>query len=290
MFSRFRTAFGIAVLAAMLMTIPALAGGWAVITLDELPLDVVAGESLTVGFTVLQHGKTPMAGLDPTVTIEAKTERVVVFAEEQGKPGHYVADIMFPSEGTWNWSIQAFTMDQPMPALSVAPPKVATAKTEPSSASARLPALSFAPALTMGIGLAGLAVAFLRKNRMAQILTALCLLVGATLAFADTQASAAPGEETKKTSPSDISQVEYGRQLFLAKGCVTCHHNIKAGNSSEYWTIEMGATNLSNFSASPEALRMRLKDPSSVKSDTQMPDLELKEWEIEALIAFINSK
>jgi hypothetical protein len=35
---------------------------------------------------------------------------------------------------------------------------------------------------------------------------------------------------------------------------------------------------------------MRLKDPASVKSDTQMPNLDLTEAEILALVAFINSK
>jgi hypothetical protein len=36
-------------------------------------------------------------------------------------------------------------------------------------------------------------------------------------------------------------------------------------------------------------LFIRLKDPAAAKSDTKMPDLDLKEAEIEALIAFINS-
>jgi mono/diheme cytochrome c family protein len=87
-----------------------------------------------------------------------------------------------------------------------------------------------------------------------------------------------------------ISQAELGRQLFLAKGCITCHYNSKAASESEYWTIDNGAPNLSKFSASPEVLRLRLKNPTSVKSDTQMPNLNLAEGEIEALIAFINSK
>jgi hypothetical protein len=52
----------------------------------------------------------------------------------------------------------------------------------------------------------------------------------------------------------------------------------------------MGAPNLSKFSAAPEVIFMRLKDPSSVKSDTQMPNLDLTKVEIEALVAFINSK
>jgi len=91
-------------------------------------------------------------------------------------------------------------------------------------------------------------------------------------------------------SNESISQVELGRQLFVAKGCITCHVNNKISNSSEYWTIDMGATNLSTFSANPEVLFMRLKDPTSVKSDTKMPNLELRKEEIEALVAFINSQ
>jgi hypothetical protein len=60
--------------------------------------------------------------------------------------------------------------------------------------------------------------------------------------------------------------------------------------ASEYQNIQMGAPDLTKFSASPEALRLRLKDPSSVKSDTRMPNLHLSAVEIEALITFINSK
>jgi len=36
-------------------------------------------------------------------------------------------------------------------------------------------------------------------------------------------------------------------------------------------------------------LHLRFKDPTLVKSNTQMPNLNLSETEIEALIAFINS-
>ena len=90
-------------------------------------------------------------------------------------------------------------------------------------------------------------------------------------------------------SESSVSQVELGGQLFVAKGCIACHANNKVENASDYWRTDAGP-NLTTFSASPEALRLRLKDPSSVKSDTQMPDLNLSEFEIEALIVFINSK
>jgi hypothetical protein len=295
MFSRFRLALSLALFLALLAVFPAFAGGWAVITLDELPIGVSAGEPLTVGFTVLQHGKTPMTDLAPTITARSGDERIAVLAEAEGKPGHYAATLTFPKEGKWEWSIQAFSMDQAMPALTVSAPAVASpAKTETKTASST-PLLSIVRAVALGVGLVGLVIAFRRKSRVAVALTTLCLLIGLALVMAGTGTSAAlsGGEEPAvdvKSEASNISQVELGRQLFLAKGCITCHYNSKAASSSEYWTIEMGATNLSKFTASPEALRLRLKDPSSVKSDTQMPNLDLSEAEIEALIAFINSK
>src|SRR5688572_22466504 len=68
MLSKSSISAGLALLLALILTIPVFSGGWAVITLDELPTDVVAGEPLTIGFTVRQHGIRPMDGLDPTVT------------------------------------------------------------------------------------------------------------------------------------------------------------------------------------------------------------------------------
>jgi cbb3-type cytochrome oxidase cytochrome c subunit len=136
-------------------------------------------------------------------------------------------------------------------------------------------------------------VSFRRKSRVAMALTAVCLVVGVASFMAGT---AVPAVEAQSKSsdesivPSSISQVEYGRQLFIAKGCITCHYNSRAASASEYWTIDMGAPNLSKFSANPEVIAMRLKDPSSVKSDTQMPNLDLTAVEIDALVAFINSK
>ncbi len=292
MFSKFRIAAALALLFTLVLAAPVLAGGWAVITLDELPTDVAAGQPFTIGFTVLQHGHTPMTDLEPTVTLKLGSERIILPAEEDGKPGHYTATLTFPTEGTWDWSIQAFSMDQPMPVLSVSAAVAGSpATTASTSVASNLPALPVVAGLSMAVGLIGIAISVLRKNRFAITLTTLFLLVGAALALAGTDTTSARGDEPQKVAPPEMSQVEYGRQLFLAKGCITCHYNTKAASSNDYWTIEFtGATNLSNFSASPEVLRIRLKDPSAAKSDTKMPNLELTEEEIEALIAFINSK
>jgi len=298
MFPRSRISIVLALLLSLVFAIPVFAGGWAVITVDELPTDVVAGEPFTVGFTVLQHGKTPMNDLDPILNVHLdKTDAFIVHAKHDDKPGHYIATLTFPKAGEWEWSIQAFTMDQPMPALSVAAPVVALAsapevKTQPVESASVSPVM-IVRAAALGIGLVGLVFALRRKSQLAIALTALCfvVVVGSFMVGSAVPAVEAEGVSSSKVvSDASVSQVELGQQLFVTKGCVTCHVNTKVPNSYEYWTINLeGATNLSNFSASPEILRIRLKDPSSAKSDTQMPQLNLTETEIEALIAFINS-
>ncbi len=298
MISKFRISLVVALALALALAIPVFAGGWAVITLDELPTGVVAGESFTVGFTVLQHGQTPMVDLDPVIFARSGNEKVTLFPKAEGKPGHYAVTMTLPSAGEWEWTIQAFTMEQKMPVLSVAAP-VAVSASAPEATPQPVESTSVSPVMVIriaafGIGLVGLAFALRRKSRIAIALTALCLLVGVGSFMVGSTVPAVEAESeapSKVASNESLSQVELGQQLFVAKGCITCHTNTNVPNSYDYWTINPeGATNLSNFSASPEILRIRLKDPSAAKSDTQMPNLGLSEIEIEALIAFINSR
>jgi hypothetical protein len=297
MFSQFRFVMGLALLFALIAVFPVFAGGWAVITLDELPSGVVAGEPLTIGFTVLQHGVTPMTNLEPTVTASLSNGKpLTFFATPEGKPGYYIATLTLPEPGDWEWSIQAFTMDQKMPALNVAASSTAAvsqpvAKSEPATVGISL--LLIVGIFALATGFAGLVVALRHKSRVTLGLTVVCLLIGVASLIAE---SASPVEVEAQSSSETLtidsaSQAELGEQLFVAKGCITCHVNSKVTNSHDYWTIPYeNATNLSNFSAHPDVLRMRLKDPTSVKSDTKMPNLDLTEVEIEALVAFINSK
>jgi mono/diheme cytochrome c family protein len=103
---------------------PALAGGWAVVTLDALPERVIAGEPVTVGFVVRQHGVSVLEGLSPaphmTLTQLSGTDPFEVEAIED-TPGHYTADLLFPDAGEWAWMINAFGPDQPLPTLTVLP-------------------------------------------------------------------------------------------------------------------------------------------------------------------------
>ena len=299
MFSRFRMSILLAFLLALAFSVPVLAGGWAVITLDSLPTGVVAGEPISVGFTVLQHGRTPMNDLEPTITANLhKDQSLVVKAEPDDKPGHYTATPTFPAEGEWRWSIQAFSMDQLMPNLAVAAPVAGSKKdVTVNTGLTQLQPISLLwaiRALALGIGAISFVIAVQRKSRLAIALTAICLFVG--LGSFVTGTGVGSKVQAQAESPSismkagSTSQVELGRQLFVAKGCITCHVNRKIASSSEYWTIDIGAPDLSNFSANPEVLFMRLKDPASVKSDTKMPNLGLRKEEIEALVTFINSK
>jgi len=234
-----------------------------------------------------------MADLSPTITATlSESESLVVKATSEGKPGHYVATLDFSKEGNWSWSIQAFTMDQAMPEISVASESRSAASTPRESAP--ITALLIVRILALGIGLTGLFIAYQRRSRLAGGLAVLCLLIGVG-SFVTGSGIPVGVEAQSKTSAaaavnSSIPPAELGRQLFIAKGCITCHVNTKVEAVSTHWTIDVGAPDLSKFSASPEALRLRLKDPTLVKSDTQMPNLHLADDEIEALIAFINSK
>lgn len=102
------------VLVVLLVAVPAvLAGGWATVTLDELPGDVHAGEPFTLGFMVLQHGVTPVHDLgkgypvEPMIVATNPTtgERVEVIAKPTAELGHFAVEMTLPSEGDWEWSI-----------------------------------------------------------------------------------------------------------------------------------------------------------------------------------------
>jgi len=103
----------VAVLGALGWLAPAaLAGGWANVTLDSLPTDVRAGQALTIGFMVRQHGQTPISKIgDLTLTpyllavhTESKDE-VRANARQSGAVGHFEVEVTFPKAGAWTFKI-----------------------------------------------------------------------------------------------------------------------------------------------------------------------------------------
>jgi cytochrome c2 len=279
MFIRIRNALVMAVSILLFTSIHILAGGWAVITLDELPGPVRAGQPFAVGFIVRQHGHTPMGSLDPIITAQLTNsgKPLVVHAKPQGNMGHYVATLVLPKAGTWNWSIQAFSMDQPLPPLTVI---AASTKTNPPT----LPYL-WIGLLGLVLGLIGLLISFRQGKRWAAALAVIGLIL-TSMAFSG---AAKPASHVEGQMETNISQAELGQQLFVTKGCVTCHVNNRLANMPQYDSFNVGP-NLTNLAAQPKFLQAWLADPPALKPDTQMPNLNLSEEEINALVAFLTSK
>jgi cytochrome c2 len=84
------------------------------------------------------------------------------------------------------------------------------------------------------------------------------------------------------------ADVAYGRALFSAKGCVTCHHHGAIPGSGQLGGSDV--PDLTNYTVNVDFLRTWLKDPRAIKPNTWMPNLELKKDEIEALIVFLSAK
>ncbi len=287
---------------SLMLFSPALAGGWAVISLDSLPGEVVAGQPLTIGFTVRQHGRTPLSGLDPEIHLNntASGEDFVVFAVDDGEVGHYSATFTLPESGNWRWSIQAFGMDQPMPELTVLEPGalLSMAQVDPARSSAPLSRLIAAamPSSTMFVGLIGITVAGIgliftlrRRSRWAMAVIVIGLLVGVAgfVRAGIAAASSRPAETSKSiTAPAPSNLGGQGEALFIAKGCLSCHVNQRVDSRYFVFSTEVGP-NLTSYQTSPEYLRLWLSDPKAVKPHTEMPDLGLSEAEIEALTAFL---
>ena len=90
-------------------------------------------------------------------------------------------------------------------------------------------------------------------------------------------------------APAPMSPVDRGHQLYVAKGCASCHsHQL----TKEYNLTKMGP-DLSEPKFAAAYLTRFLTNPAvktDWKSDQRMPNLGLKPAEITALIAFLNKK
>ncbi len=119
-------AWGVALGLLLASAAPALAGGWAVTTLDTLPAGGLrAGETYRLGYTIRRHGQTPFDGA--TTEIRARLVATGEMVRFLGVPadgrGRYVAEVHFPAEGEWTWLVtQEPFAPQELGSLSVLPP------------------------------------------------------------------------------------------------------------------------------------------------------------------------
>jgi hypothetical protein len=91
---------------ALLVAAPAAyGGGFATVGLSSTPTGIAPGEPWDVDLTVLQHGRTPVEGVTPTVYIRSDDATKAFTAEPTGKPGVYHARVVFPRAGRWNYEV-----------------------------------------------------------------------------------------------------------------------------------------------------------------------------------------
>jgi Cytochrome C oxidase, cbb3-type, subunit III len=85
-------------LAAALITGFVAMGGWAVVTVKDLPEYFVAGQQYTIEFQVRQHGRTLLTGLRPELVLESPGVRdVIVPAVSRSSEGTYAATFTAPT-------------------------------------------------------------------------------------------------------------------------------------------------------------------------------------------------
>lgn len=272
------------------------AGGWVVITLDQMPTHIIAGQPYKLGMMALQHGQTPW--IVPELRVDAKqveTGQTATFlAKSDQQDGHYTVELLFPEPGRWEWGIQSglYPTLQPMPAVEVA-------RSASSGAAGIAAASMYLPQPNMAIRIAGvlallalvIGAALIIRYRTQKTLRStgigLSVVAGLLLVVFISYANA----QARRVQPIPVSGAdpEMGQQLFLAKGCVVCHVNTRAIANAETYSVSFGP-DLSTYQNDPEYLRQFLADPKGTKTTSQMPDLGLSGTEIDALIRFLNDQ
>jgi mono/diheme cytochrome c family protein len=190
-------------------------GGWAVVTVEDVPEYLTAGAPAKITYTVRQHGMTLLDHLNGKLVATNGRAEVVARSTDLSN-GRYAATLTLPTPGAWT-----ITVD----------------------------------------GAWGVPYTVLR---------------------------AMPVIPAGATPPRSAVPAEHGRQLFAAKGCVTCHvHGAVEGSGA----LKVGP-DLTPKRYEAAFLARFLADPSIQRTpgmQNQMPNLMLKPAEISALVAFINA-
>lgn len=203
----------------LLPVLPNDAGGWAVVTVKDVPDHAVAGQPVTLTWAVRQHGTHLVPGLRGRVVARAGGQEIGADATPAYPDGYYQARLTLPRGGAWTVMVQSGFME---------------ART------------------------------------------------GFPLRVVDAGSRAV----------ASLADAERGQQLFLAKGCITCHSHSASGAPSDVPSARVGP-DLSDRRLPADYLAKFLADPSIKTvwaSTNRMPNLELAPREIAALVAFINAE
>jgi hypothetical protein len=173
---RARLAMAMAVLGALALPAAAGAGGFATVGLSSLPDGTAPGKPWHVTLTILQHGRTPLPNLQPTVSVtSADGATTRTFAARPGREaGIYTADVVFPTAGVWRYSVNdSFSQIHRFApvrvgsaAAAAAAPVAAAPAATPDSGGANVGA-ALAAAAVAGLLTALLAAALMHRRRPA---------------------------------------------------------------------------------------------------------------------------
>lgn len=193
-------------------------GGWAVMTVEDLPDHLVAGESVPLSFVIRQHGETRLSGLSPSVTLRSGGASESVDARASGATGRYVASIKAPRQGDWTITVNS----------------------------------GFGPSTMTLLPLRAIA-------------------------------SGTP-------APAPLSDADRGVNLFVAKGCATCHLRGALGSGGlkvgpDLTSRRYVAADLAKFLLDPERSPLSRTNTGPLR----MPNLGLRDREVTALVAHLNS-
>src|SRR5437870_12747618 len=85
--------------------IAAAIGGWAVITVEQLPDFVTAGRPVTLTFTVRQHGVTRLNGMKPSIEARSGDVTTAAAASPGRETGQGVPTRSLPRAGAWTVTV-----------------------------------------------------------------------------------------------------------------------------------------------------------------------------------------
>ena len=268
---------------------PVRAGGCCLIlSVDELPQYIVAGESVTISYTarlVTGQGQVsyPAQETITAVHAETKAQLVVEAVPVDDEPGRYQATLLFPEDGQWQWQLG----NRPMPPLMV---QAAPGAAEPATGNRSPLAPLAGPATVVGvIGLLAAAVSLFLWLRQRTPYRLAFLLLSAVVAMSGFALQVAPGAvlAERETAVPAIAPEEMGEALFVAKGCVTCHQH--DGITITQSAAQIGP-DLTYYQGNPDFLRQWLSDPKAIRPQTFMPNLDLSDAAIETLAAFLSAE
>jgi mono/diheme cytochrome c family protein len=86
-------------------------GGWATITVEDLPDYLVVQQPVKLTFSIRQHGVELKTGLSPAVEASNGDARLRVAATPAGKPGYYSAAFSPDRAGEWSIGIHSGFLD-----------------------------------------------------------------------------------------------------------------------------------------------------------------------------------